>query len=35
MYVPPAARRVDETMDDKKREELGRLKKTVKGLINR
>ncbi|CAM5112957.1 unnamed protein product [Natator depressus] len=35
MYVPPPARRVDETMDDKKREELGRLKKTVKGLINR
>ncbi|XP_074918301.1 nucleolar MIF4G domain-containing protein 1 isoform X2 [Chelonoidis abingdonii] len=34
-YVPPPVRRVDETMDDKKREELGRLKKTVKGLINR
>ncbi|KAH1177365.1 nucleolar MIF4G domain-containing protein 1 [Mauremys mutica] len=34
-YVPPPVRRVDETMDDKKSEELGRLKKTVKGLINR
>ncbi|XP_050798192.1 nucleolar MIF4G domain-containing protein 1 isoform X1 [Gopherus flavomarginatus] len=34
-YVPPPVRRVDETMDDKKREELGKLKKTVKGLINR
>uniref|UniRef100_A0A8C3HYK9 Nucleolar MIF4G domain-containing protein 1 n=1 Tax=Chrysemys picta bellii TaxID=8478 RepID=A0A8C3HYK9_CHRPI len=34
-YVPPPVRRVDNTMDDKKREELGRLKKTVKGLINR
>ncbi|XP_038247728.1 nucleolar MIF4G domain-containing protein 1 [Dermochelys coriacea] len=35
MYVPPPVRRADETTDDKKREELGRLKKTVKGLINR
>uniref|UniRef100_A0A8C3RU56 Nucleolar MIF4G domain-containing protein 1 n=2 Tax=Chelydra serpentina TaxID=8475 RepID=A0A8C3RU56_CHESE len=34
-YVPSPVRRVDETMDDKKKEELGRLKKTVKGLINR
>uniref|UniRef100_A0A8C8RVT1 Nucleolar MIF4G domain-containing protein 1 n=1 Tax=Pelusios castaneus TaxID=367368 RepID=A0A8C8RVT1_9SAUR len=34
-YIPPPVRRVDETVDDKKREELGRLKKTVKGLINR
>uniref|UniRef100_K7GIM2 Nucleolar MIF4G domain-containing protein 1 n=2 Tax=Pelodiscus sinensis TaxID=13735 RepID=K7GIM2_PELSI len=34
-YVPPSVRRADEVMDDKKREELGRLKKTVKGLINR
>ncbi|XP_050178607.1 nucleolar MIF4G domain-containing protein 1 [Myiozetetes cayanensis] len=34
-YVPPQARRAQETLDDKKREELGRLKKMVNGLINR
>ncbi|NXU54797.1 NOM1 protein, partial [Turnix velox] len=34
-YVPPQARKVQETLDNKKREELGRLKKMVNGLINR
>ncbi|XP_033924035.1 nucleolar MIF4G domain-containing protein 1 [Melopsittacus undulatus] len=34
-YVPPQVRRTQETLDDKKREELGRLKKMVNGLINR
>ncbi|XP_061205461.1 nucleolar MIF4G domain-containing protein 1 [Neopsephotus bourkii] len=34
-YVPPQVRRAQETLDDKKREELGRLKKIVNGLINR
>ncbi|XP_065484903.1 nucleolar MIF4G domain-containing protein 1 isoform X2 [Caloenas nicobarica] len=34
-YVPPRVRKVQETLDDKKREELGRLKKMVNGLINR
>lgn len=34
-YVPPQVRRAEETLDDKKREELGRLKKMVNGLINR
>ncbi|XP_061323980.1 nucleolar MIF4G domain-containing protein 1 [Pezoporus flaviventris] len=34
-YVPPQVRRAQETLDDKKREELGRLKKMVNGLINR
>ncbi|NXF00615.1 NOM1 protein, partial [Smithornis capensis] len=33
-YVPPQIR-TQETLDDKKREELGRLKKMVNGLINR
>ncbi|XP_009280119.1 PREDICTED: nucleolar MIF4G domain-containing protein 1 [Aptenodytes forsteri] len=34
-YVPPQVRKAQETLDDKKREELGRLKKMVNGLINR
>lgn len=34
-YVPPQIRKAQETVDDKKREELGRLKKMVNGLINR
>ncbi|XP_042331771.1 nucleolar MIF4G domain-containing protein 1 [Sceloporus undulatus] len=34
-YVPPQMRRSGETLDAKKREELERLKKTLKGLINR
>ncbi|XP_050771824.1 nucleolar MIF4G domain-containing protein 1 [Gymnogyps californianus] len=34
-YVPPQVRKAEETLDDKKREELGRLKKMVNGLINR
>ncbi|XP_019363701.1 PREDICTED: nucleolar MIF4G domain-containing protein 1 [Gavialis gangeticus] len=34
-YVPPQARGAGERMDDKKREELLRLKKTVNGLVNR
>ncbi|OWK56882.1 Nucleolar MIF4G domain-containing protein 1 [Lonchura striata] len=34
-YIPPQIRKVQETPDDKKREELGRLKKMVNGLINR
>ncbi|XP_042658121.1 nucleolar MIF4G domain-containing protein 1 isoform X2 [Tyto alba] len=34
-YVPPQVRKAQETQDDKKREELGRLKKMVNGLINR
>ncbi|XP_062981988.1 nucleolar MIF4G domain-containing protein 1 [Elgaria multicarinata webbii] len=34
-YVPPQMRKSEETLDAKKREELERLKKTVKGLINR
>ncbi|NXF46957.1 NOM1 protein, partial [Oceanites oceanicus] len=33
-YVPPQVRKAQETLDDKKREELGRLKKMVNGLIN-
>ncbi|NXG56122.1 NOM1 protein, partial [Hemiprocne comata] len=34
-YIPPQVRKAQETLDDKKREELGRLKKMVNGLINR
>ncbi|KAM8810467.1 nucleolar MIF4G domain-containing protein 1 [Eudromia elegans] len=34
-YVPPQVRRAQEALDDKKMEELGRLKKMVNGLINR
>ncbi|XP_056341351.1 LOW QUALITY PROTEIN: nucleolar MIF4G domain-containing protein 1 [Oenanthe melanoleuca] len=34
-YVPPQIRKAQEALDDKKREELGRLKKMVNGLINR
>ncbi|KAM6376429.1 nucleolar MIF4G domain-containing protein 1 isoform 1-T1 [Alca torda] len=34
-YVPPQVRKSQEILDDKKREELGRLKKMVNGLINR
>ncbi|NWV62766.1 NOM1 protein, partial [Malurus elegans] len=34
-YIPPQIRKSQETLDDKKREELGRLKKMVNGLINR
>ncbi|XP_063159453.1 nucleolar MIF4G domain-containing protein 1 [Candoia aspera] len=34
-YVPPQMRMAEETIDAKKREELERLKKSVKGLINR
>ncbi|NXP11574.1 NOM1 protein, partial [Thinocorus orbignyianus] len=34
-YIPPQVRKVQETLDDKKREELGRLKKMVNGLVNR
>ncbi|NXW60278.1 NOM1 protein, partial [Eurystomus gularis] len=34
-YIPPQVRKVQGTLDDKKREELGRLKKMVNGLINR
>lgn len=34
-YALPQVRKPQETLDDKKREELGRLKKTVNGLINR
>ncbi|XP_040115870.1 nucleolar MIF4G domain-containing protein 1 [Oryx dammah] len=34
-YVPPHVRRVEETEDAQKKEELERLKKQVKGLINR
>uniref|UniRef100_A0A8D0GCL9 Nucleolar protein with MIF4G domain 1 n=1 Tax=Sphenodon punctatus TaxID=8508 RepID=A0A8D0GCL9_SPHPU len=34
-YVPPQMRRSEETVDAKKREELERLKKTLKGLMNR
>ncbi|XP_015266970.1 PREDICTED: nucleolar MIF4G domain-containing protein 1 [Gekko japonicus] len=34
-YVPPQMRRSEETEDAKKREELERLKKTLKGLVNR
>ncbi|KAM6089010.1 nucleolar MIF4G domain-containing protein 1 [Chlamydotis macqueenii] len=34
-YVPPQVRKAQETLDDKRREELGRLKKMVNGLINR
>ncbi|XP_054246171.1 nucleolar MIF4G domain-containing protein 1 [Indicator indicator] len=34
-YVPPQIRKAQETLDDKRREELGRLKKMVNGLINR
>ncbi|NWV00978.1 NOM1 protein, partial [Upupa epops] len=34
-YVPPQVRKAQEMPDDKKREELGRLKKMVNGLINR
>ncbi|XP_037591874.1 nucleolar MIF4G domain-containing protein 1 [Cebus imitator] len=34
-YVPPHVRRVEETVDFKKKEELERLKKHVKGLLNR
>ncbi|XP_071590847.1 nucleolar MIF4G domain-containing protein 1 [Heliangelus exortis] len=34
-YIPPQVRKVQDTIDDKKREELRRLKKMVNGLINR
>ncbi|KAM9386976.1 nucleolar MIF4G domain-containing protein 1 [Phaethornis superciliosus] len=34
-YIPPQVRKVQDTLDDKKREELRRLKKMVNGLINR
>ncbi|XP_039201606.1 nucleolar MIF4G domain-containing protein 1 [Crotalus tigris] len=34
-YVPPQMRIPEETIDSNKKEELERLKKTVKGLINR
>ncbi|XP_060638563.2 nucleolar MIF4G domain-containing protein 1 [Anolis sagrei] len=34
-YVPPQMRRSEETLDAKKMEELERLKKSLKGLINR
>uniref|UniRef100_A0A8C9FKQ7 Nucleolar MIF4G domain-containing protein 1 n=1 Tax=Pavo cristatus TaxID=9049 RepID=A0A8C9FKQ7_PAVCR len=34
-YIPPQVRKAQEALDDKKREELGRLKKVVNGLINR
>ncbi|XP_051856932.1 nucleolar MIF4G domain-containing protein 1 isoform X2 [Antechinus flavipes] len=34
-YVPPHVRRFEETVDAKKKEEIERLKKNVKGLINR
>ncbi|XP_032298867.1 nucleolar MIF4G domain-containing protein 1 isoform X2 [Coturnix japonica] len=34
-YIPPQVRKAQEAVDDKKREELGRLKKMVNGLINR
>ncbi|XP_069443335.1 nucleolar MIF4G domain-containing protein 1 isoform X3 [Ovis canadensis] len=34
-YVPPHVRRVEETEDAQKKEELERLKKQVKGLVNR
>ncbi|POI36088.1 hypothetical protein CIB84_000157 [Bambusicola thoracicus] len=34
-YIPPQVRKAQEELDDKKREELGRLKKMVNGLINR
>ncbi|XP_038611572.1 nucleolar MIF4G domain-containing protein 1 [Tachyglossus aculeatus] len=34
-YIPPHVRRSEETVDARKREELERLKKNVKGLINR
>ncbi|XP_030682243.1 nucleolar MIF4G domain-containing protein 1 isoform X2 [Nomascus leucogenys] len=34
-YIPPHVRRAEETVDFKKKEELERLKKHVKGLLNR
>ncbi|XP_067864329.1 nucleolar MIF4G domain-containing protein 1 [Heptranchias perlo] len=34
-YIPPQLREMAETVDAKKKEELARLKKTVKGLLNR
>ncbi|XP_057406373.1 nucleolar MIF4G domain-containing protein 1 isoform X3 [Balaenoptera acutorostrata] len=34
-YIPPHVRREEETVDAQKKEELERLKKQVKGLINR
>ncbi|XP_038654310.1 nucleolar MIF4G domain-containing protein 1 isoform X2 [Scyliorhinus canicula] len=34
-YIPPQLREMSETMDAKKKEELARLKKNVKGLLNR
>ncbi|NWX15834.1 NOM1 protein, partial [Aegotheles bennettii] len=34
-YVPLQVRKAQETLDDKKKEKLGRLKKMVNGLINR
>ncbi|XP_044281032.1 nucleolar MIF4G domain-containing protein 1 isoform X1 [Varanus komodoensis] len=34
-YIPPQMQRSEETLDTQKREELERLKKTLKGLINR
>uniref|UniRef100_A0A8C3LT44 Nucleolar MIF4G domain-containing protein 1 n=1 Tax=Chrysolophus pictus TaxID=9089 RepID=A0A8C3LT44_CHRPC len=34
-YIPPQVRKAQEALDDKKKEELGRLKKMVNGLINR
>ncbi|XP_078280978.1 nucleolar MIF4G domain-containing protein 1 isoform X2 [Rhinoraja longicauda] len=34
-YIPPQLRKLSETMTAKKKEELARLRKTVKGLLNR
>ncbi|XP_031471818.1 nucleolar MIF4G domain-containing protein 1 [Phasianus colchicus] len=34
-YIPPQVRKAQEALDGKKKEELGRLKKMVNGLINR
>uniref|UniRef100_A0A8C3W352 Nucleolar MIF4G domain-containing protein 1 n=1 Tax=Catagonus wagneri TaxID=51154 RepID=A0A8C3W352_9CETA len=34
-YIPPQVRRAEETVDAQKKEELERLKKQVKGLVNR
>lgn len=34
-YIPPQVRQAEETVDIQKKEQLERLKKHVKGLINR
>lgn len=34
-YVPPPVRRAEETVDAQKQEERERLKKRIKGLLNR